>query len=112
MTVKAKKQISVRLTEAELARLNKAVAKSGLSREAYLRKIAAGIIPNDALPPEYFEAIRQLAAIGNNINQIARAANMTGEANQTRLSSALAELSETLTTIKRAAHRPEKKVKV
>ena len=54
MKVKRKNRVEIRLSDDELDCLNKAVFKTGLSREAYLR------------------------LIGNNINQIAVIAYKTG----------------------------------
>ena len=58
--------------------LRKCVAQSGLSQSAYLRLLISGHVPK-ALPPiEYHKLLRQLYAIGNNMNQIAARANSTG----------------------------------
>lgn len=46
--------------------------------EVYLRTLIAGEKMRPRPPNEYAEIRRQLAAIGNNINQIARAVNARG----------------------------------
>jgi len=51
------------------------VAISGFPTEVYLRALIAGEKMRPRPPNEYAEIRRQLAAIGNNINQIARKAN-------------------------------------
>ena len=71
-------KITFRLNEAEWQRLKQFVQKSGLSQEGYLRLLISGHVPK-ALPPiEYHKLLRQLYAIGNNMNQIAVRANSTG----------------------------------
>ena len=45
MKVKRKNRIEIRLSDDELNHLNVAVAKTGLSREAYLRLIIQKIVP-------------------------------------------------------------------
>ena len=71
-------RIFLRLNEAELERLNTAVCKSGLSREAYLRQIISGLQPRDLPPPDFRPMMRQLYACGNALNQIARKAHALG----------------------------------
>lgn len=51
------------------------MAISGFPTEVYLRTLIAGEKMRPRPPNEYAEIRRQLAAIGNNINQIARAVN-------------------------------------
>ena len=44
-------EIKVRLNRKEAEALNKRVKKSRLSREAYLRHLISGVVPQDAPPP-------------------------------------------------------------
>ena len=79
MKRKRTKTIKVRLTEDELMSLNEKVKLSGLSRENYIQSVIEG---HDikALPPDSFHTvIFHLRHIGNNLNQIARVANSSGE---------------------------------
>ena len=64
-------EIKVRLTADEMAHLNQLVSTSGLSRETYLRKLISGVVPKEAPPPDFWAIMRELHAIGNNMNQIA-----------------------------------------
>ena len=54
------------------------MAISGFPTEVYLRALIAGEKMRPRPPNEYAEIRRQLAAIGNNINQIARTVNARG----------------------------------
>lgn len=78
MKVKRKNRVEIRLSDDELEYLNLAVARSGLSREAYLRLIIQKIVPAEKPYPELIETIKQLRRIGNNLNQIAVIAHKTG----------------------------------
>lgn len=69
-------EIKVRLNRKEAEFLNKRVRKSRLSREAYLRHLINGVVPQDAPPPEYFDFMRELHRVGNNLNQIAQKAHV------------------------------------
>ena len=60
------------LDKKEAEAFNKKVKRSGLSREVYLRHLINGLVPQDAPPPAYFDFIRELHGIGNNLNQIAQ----------------------------------------
>ena len=68
-------EIKVRLTQAEMVHLTRLVSASGLSREAYLRKLISGVVPREAPPPDFFAMVRELHYIGNNLNQVATKAH-------------------------------------
>lgn len=75
--------VTVKMTEAELAELDAAIAPLGLKRNRALR-IAARRIGGfvEAAPEEVAllrDAVRQLGGIARNVNQIAKAANRTRE---------------------------------
>lgn len=71
--------VLVRLNDQELAHLHKLVQQSGLPQEKLLRMIITGYQVKAAPSIEYHEMIRQLMAIGKNINQIAATANSLGK---------------------------------
>lgn len=66
-----KNRIEVRLSNEELMFLNSEVAKTGLSREEYLRSLINKVVPANKPTDELIEVIKQLRMIGNNLNQIA-----------------------------------------
>ena len=71
------KQVIVRLTQEEY---NKLVTKSenvGLTISEFLRIYINGFEPREKPPIEFYEAIKQIRKVGNNINQIARVSNGT-----------------------------------
>lgn len=69
-------EIKVRLNRKEAETLNKRVKKCRLSREGYLRHLINGEVPREAPPPEYFEFMRELHNVGNNLNQVAQKAHV------------------------------------
>lgn len=75
-------KISLRLNEQEHEHLKQQAALSGYPMEQFLRTLIVGEKMRPRPPNEYVEIRRQLAAIGNNINQIARAVNARGFASQ------------------------------
>lgn len=68
-------EIKVRLNRKEAEILNKRVKKSRLSREAYLRHLIDGVVPQDSPPPDYYSMMRELHGVANNLNQIAQEGN-------------------------------------
>ena len=72
------KQITIRLTADEYAHVKQLSKSSGLKMEPAIRALVMGANLYPRPPDEYAEIRRQLAAIGNNINQIARAVNARG----------------------------------
>ena len=67
------KKLELRLTVEELAAVKKQVEKSGLTQTDFA--LAAMLNKPINVIPDMPELIRQLKAIGNNLNQIARTAN-------------------------------------
>lgn len=67
--------IGVWLDDKEYAHLNDQCAVTGLSASAFVRQAISGVRLRLRPPAEYTVLLRELAAIGNNINQIAHWAN-------------------------------------
>ena len=70
--------MTLRLNAAEYAHLCQQAKADGLKKEPFIRTLIMGVNLRPRPPDEYAEIRRQLAAIGNNINQIARAVNARG----------------------------------
>ena len=75
---KRNNRVRFTLNDNELERLNKKVSKSGLSRQGYMLKIIADVVPNDLPEPDYSMFAERLREIGIIINQVAYFANATG----------------------------------
>ena len=95
--------LHLRLNDDELEKLNVAVAKTGLSREAYLRKLIAGHQPKELPPPDFRPMMRQLYYCGNNLNQIARKAHALNLIDAQQYDEAVKLFRKTVTEINRAA---------
>ena len=90
------RKATVRLTEEELARL----------KEAYLRALIGGIDPRPKPPPDYLAMTRELHAIGNNLNQIARKAHALGTVDAARYDAEARRLEAALREIVAAVKEP------
>ena len=67
--------VGVWLDDKEYIHLNQLCTTSGLSASAVLRQILSGTQLRPRPPDQYAALLRELSAIGNNINQIAYWAN-------------------------------------
>ena len=68
-------KISVRLTESERVHLSCQAQLAGLSGEEFVRQAVAGVQLRPKPPDQISALLRELHAIGNNVNQMARLAN-------------------------------------
>ena len=69
--------VGVWLDDKEYIHLNQLCTTSGLSASAVLRQILSGTQLRPRPPDQYTALLRELSAIGNNVNQIAYWANAT-----------------------------------
>ena len=69
------KKLTVRVTECEYEHLKALSEQSGLKMEPTIRKLIMGVELRPRPPDAYADLLRELSAIGNNVNQIAYLAN-------------------------------------
>ncbi len=67
--------VSVWMNEAEYRHLKSQARLAGMGIDPFIRNLVAGIQLRPRPPDAYAALLRELAAIGNNINQIAHWAN-------------------------------------
>lgn len=85
--------VSVRMSPDELQAVAQRAHDCGKCLSTYMRTVALGSIPRARPRRIEQEAVYQLARIGNNLNQLAKVANATGQIRQVRsLEQALKEL--------------------
>lgn len=56
-------QLNIRLSESEMALLDRYSARSGLSKSAYIRMLVNGYTPKETPPKEYNELIRLMLEV-------------------------------------------------
>lgn len=89
-----KKQILLRLSEKEYAHLKEQATLAGLKIEPFLRNLISGVKMKSRPKEEWAELIRQISAVGNNINQIAHRANIHGLTDKQTLFNVQQELAK------------------
>lgn len=73
-----KRKITIRLSEKEYAHLNEQADLVQLGIEPFVRNLIMGKKMKPHPKEEWTEIMRQMSAIGNNINQMAYRANLHG----------------------------------
>jgi hypothetical protein len=101
-------KITFRLNEEEHQSFTNQVKKTGLSREAFIRALIRGYEPKELPPLDYHAMIRELHAIGSNLNQIAARANATGYIDSAAFQREVKWLRRTVLDIQEAVTGPKK----
>lgn len=89
--LKRNKQVIIRFTDSEYTDLRNKADAAGLKMSPLIRQIITGCEIKPRPPDCYKDLVREIAAIGNNINQITHLANSTGYVSRTQVEK-LAEL--------------------
>ena len=97
------------LNEAENQRLHNNVKRTGLSQENYLRSLINGYAPKELPPIDYHSMIRELRAIGGNINQLVDKANTTGYVDEAGFEREAAHLRKVILEIQRVVTLPDRR---
>ena len=74
---KRPRHVSVWMNETEYQHLKKQAEIAGMGLDPFIRSLIAGVQLRPRPPDQYTALLRELSAIGNNINQIAYWANAT-----------------------------------
>ena len=82
------KTITLRLSADEYSHLKQQAEATGLKREPLLRQLIMGVNLRPRPPDSYAALLRELSAIGNNINQLAHQANARDDATKAEISEA------------------------
>ena len=77
--LKRQKQLTVRFTDEEYAALKGKADIAGMKMEPFVRQLVEGCTIKPRPPDSYVRLSQQVAAIGNNLNQLAHIANATGK---------------------------------
>ena len=81
-------------SRAEAQELQRKAKKACLSEAGLIRLLIKGYEPKEKPDDRFYDVMRELSAIGNNINQLLMLANVKGFLNSAALETALKELRE------------------
>lgn len=98
--MKPYKTITLRLNANEYAHLKQQAEATGLKMEPLLRHLILGVQLRPRPPDTYAALLRELSAIGNNVNQLAHQANARGEASRAEISEAARLVRQAIRLVK------------
>jgi len=82
------KTLTLRLNASQYTHLQRQSEATGLKMEPLIRQLITGVNLRPRPPDTYAALLRELSAIGNNINQLAHQANARGEATREEITEA------------------------
>ena len=101
-------RVQVRLSEREYKKFLGKVKRTGLSREAYLRHLINGVVPQEIPPPDYFSFMERLYQVGNLLEQISRQAQAMGVVNTVQYKEAVGQFHQLVEDITTAVILPRR----
>ena len=102
------KTFSARHSEQEYETLNKTIAKTGLTKSAYIRTVARGYLPKPRPPNGYDEMMSELTEINTNLYDICRATSNIDKIDTTLLKEQTERLDKVILQINTFFTVPEK----
>lgn len=96
------------MNRAEAQDLQKKAKKACLSEAGLIRLLLKGYEPKEQPDERFYEAMRQLSSIGNNINQLAAQANSLGFVDAPKLKKEAERWHKFQADVERQFLRPEK----
>ena len=101
-------RVQVRLSEREYEKFLGKVNRTGLSREAYLRHLIGGVVPQEIPPPDYFSFMERLYQVGNLLERISRQAQALGVVNTVQYKEAVGQFHQLVEDITTAVILPRR----
>lgn len=77
-TQKRTNEIKLRLSDIELSKLNQRCSVCKCSREKYIRMVLEEAVVHIPPPLPYYDLIKEINAIGNNLNQLVKIGHIQG----------------------------------
>lgn len=98
---KRNRRFSLWLNDVEFNRLERNAEIAGMKKEPYVRKLIMGNEIQERPPDEFAKILRELSAIGNNVNQLAHKANGLGMIYVNEVQSVREELAKLYAEVKK-----------
>ena len=86
---KRNRHVSVWMNEQEYRHLKRQAEVAGMGMDSFIRSLVLGIQLRPRPPDTYAALLRELSAIGNNVNQIAHNTNANKTASQAEINEAV-----------------------
>lgn len=102
-------RMMLRLSDNECQTLKQSSEKVGVPREVYLRMLIMGTQPKEKTSADFYGTMKELNAIGNSLNQIAKVANSKGFINVKAYEENVRKLNGFILEISKAVFTPERR---
>lgn len=102
-------KITLRLNDKESDKLTKSADKVGVPKEVYLRMLIMGTTTKEKPNADFYGMMKELNAIGNGLNQIAKVANSKGFINVKAYEENIRKLNGIIMEIGKAVLIPERR---
>ena len=97
---KRNRHVSVWMNEQEYRHLRRQASIAGMGMDPFIRNLVLGVQLRPRPPDTYAALLRELSAIGNNVNQIAYWANATKGIGKAEIAEAAALVRQAWRTVK------------
>jgi len=94
------KRVTLRMTKKQYSHLLKQTQAAGIKMEPYMRSLIMGHEVRPRPPDEYIALLREMSAIGNNLNQLVRIVNANKKASHPQLEECRKMFSEMFKLVK------------
>ena len=102
-------RMMLRLSDDECQTLKQSSEKVGVPRVVYLRMLIMGTQPKEKPSADFYGIMKELNAIGNSLNQIAKVANSKGFINVKAYEENVRKLNGFILEISKAVFTPERR---
>lgn len=101
-------RVEVAMNDHEYKKFLESVERCGMTKQAYLLFLINNRIPQPRPKKNFYDMIKQLRIIGNNINQICVVAHRTGSIDEVKFKQCQDELNQKILEIRSAVLLPIK----
>ncbi len=93
--------ISVKFSNEELEQIDRRALKTYRKRSTYIREVALGYAPKEKPPLEFYDVLKELRFLNNNLNQLTTKAHSLGFIDEKRYNKQIGMIGELVLELKR-----------
>ena len=105
---KRKHRVEVAMNDKEYKEFLENIKLCGMTKQSYLLCLISNHVPQPKPSKDFYDMIRQLRQIGNNLNQLCIVANKTGNIDYHKLKYVLDTLNKSIVEIRKDVLLPRK----
>ena len=105
---KRKHRVEVAMNDKEYKEILENIKLCGMTKQAYLLCLISNHVPQPKPSKDFYDMVKQLRMIGNNLNQLCIVANKTGSIDYNKIKNALDNLNKSIVQIRTDVLLPRK----